>query len=133
MKRFILGKRGSEFGVFISSPGIDASVAPASQLLLHISNKSAQVIIRGVAIAPYPTPIVVPHGLEFAPIVLPNLISTDLVGGFGYVRPFDNSWPPWTYSNIAVDVDNLTVNQTKSDSSAPTLNVYYQILNQEAP
>lgn len=126
----IIGLRGTEHGIFIAPPGIDAETAAAEQLMLHLTAATAQSAIIGVATPAFPR--VVPHLLGYPPIVFPNLISTDIVAGFGYVRPFDNSWGPWTHSNIEVGSSAITINQSYVDA-APALNVYYTVFNQRAP
>lgn len=127
----IIGRRGEgEHGIFIAPPGVDPLTATAEQLLLHISSATSQVAMLGVAAPAFPR--YVPHALGYPPFVLPNLISTDMVGGFGYVRPFDNSWGPWTFSAITVDAGALTVEQSYIDGPV-ALNVYYSVFNRRAP
>lgn len=126
--RFILGKRGSDFGVFISPPGVDAQTAALDELSLAISGKALQITMRGVSTPTFPKTVV--HGLGYKPYIFPNLISTDLVGGFGYVRPFDNSYPPFTLTNITVGTTDFTINQGGTGSA---LNVYYSLLNKALP
>jgi hypothetical protein len=124
---FLLGPRGAEDGVFIAPPGVDALTATPEQLLLHVTSAVPQIAIRGTATGPFPQ--VVPHLLGYVPIAIPNVISTNLVDGtFGYVRPFDNSWAPWTVSFIPSAVNSIIVNQ-----SGPALAVGYFIYNRRAP
>lgn len=121
--RFVFGRRGDAFGVFVSPPGVDASTADVSNLSLHINSAMAQIAIQGVSAGPFPT--VIPHSLGYAPIVIPNLISTDLVGGtFGYVRPFDNAYPPYTNSYAKSEAAQFTLFQT-----GPALSINYFVLN----
>lgn len=112
--------------MFISPPGVNAETATADQLLLHITSATAQIIMQGVAASPFPR--IIPHGFGYAPIIIPNLISTDIVGGFGYVRPFDNSWGPYTNSNIKSETTQFTVNQTGT-----VLSVNYFVFDKMAP
>ena len=124
--RFIHGKRGSEFGVFISPPGVDASVASADELTLHITTATAQIAMMGVVAAPFPRDV--PHGLGYAPIVLPNLISTKIAGGWTYNRPFDGGWAPYTNSMVQSSSDKLTFIQ-----SGDTLDINFFAFNRALP
>lgn len=111
-KRFILGNRPGEFGVFASPPGVDAGAATADQLLLHITSAIPQIAMQGVVAAPFPVPRVVPHALGYAPIIFPNLISTKILnGGFSYQRPFDNVYGPWTRSKVKSEATQFTFEQ----------------------
>lgn len=124
---FLLGPRGSEDGVFIAPPGVDALTAPADQLLLHVTSAIPQIHLRGTATGPFPQ--VIPHTLGYSPFAIPNLVSTNLVDGtFGYVRPFDNSWGPWTQSLLQCNPANVVAYQ-----SGPALAVSYFIYNRRAP
>lgn len=134
--RYILGYRSSgEFGVFISPPGVNADTAPLSQLTLSLSTTAAQIYMQGVCAAPFPRSVI--HGLPFAPVVLPNLISTKLVGGtFGYVRPFDNSYGPWTRSRVKSEINQFTVEQEYipwNNQNAPAFDVNYFVYNKPIP
>jgi len=124
---FLLGPRGTEDGVFIAPPGIDARTATPDQLLLHVTSAIPQIAIRGTAAPPFPQ--LIPHALGFAPFALPNLVSTNLVNGtFGYVRPFDNSWGPWTNTLLQSEITRVGIYQT-----GPALAVSYFIYNRRAP
>lgn len=136
MKRFILGKRGSEWGVFISPPGIDAAIAPASSLLLHVTSATSQIAMQGVVAPSFPK--VVPHILGYAPIVLPNLISDKITAGFPYVRPYDNSYGDWIRSRIISEPTQFTVLQEYiagggSIIPAAPLDVNYFVYNKQLP
>lgn len=114
--RFVFGKRpDNQFGVFISPPGVDASTALAAQLSLHITSATAQLAMQGVVAAPFPS--VVPHALGYVPVIFPNLISTGLITGFGYVRPFDNGWGPWLNSRVKSEATQFTFEQTKNGAA----------------
>lgn len=91
-KRVILGKRGSEYGIWVSKPGYNVQTATNDQLLLNISQAVDQVIMIGT-INSFPT--VVPLGLSVLPYVFINSTvfhqSTDgssYLSNLGYMRPF---------------------------------------------
>ena len=124
---FILGPRPGEFGVFIAPPGVDASTAPADALTLHVTSATAQIAMQGIAEGPFPR--VIPHTLGYAPIIIPNLISTNLADGlFGYVRPFDNTYAPYTNSYVRSESNQFTFLQ-----SGPLLSINYFVLNRRFP
>lgn len=125
---YVFGPRGPDHGVFVAPPGVNALTAPLDELILAITTKAVQVTMRGVVAPSFPKTI--SHGLSFRPFIFPNLVSTDLVGGFGYVRPFDNSYPPYTLTSADITTTGFTVNQSGTGSA---LNVYYAVLNKELP
>lgn len=126
LPRAILGRRGSELGAFVSPPGVDASTALPSELLLHITSATAQIAMQGIIAGPFPR--VVPHILGYAPIIFPNLISVKLVAGFPYVRPFDNTYPPYTNTNVKSEASQFTFSQT-----GPVLDINYFVYNRPMP
>lgn len=135
--RVVLGRRpGPEFGVFVSPEGIDATTAPASALLLHITSAVPQIYMLGVAVSPFPR--VVPHGLTYAPLVFPNLISTKLMSGtFSYVRPYDNTFGPWVRSRVKPDTTQFTIDEELLPDVGPVyptpLDVNYFVYNRRMP
>lgn len=124
--RFRLGYRGSESGVFVSPPGVNALTATPEQLLLHVTSATAQIAMQGVAAGPFPR--IVPHVLGYAPVIFPNLVSSKLIPGFSYVRPFDNSFPPWTNSKVKSEATQFTFTQ-----SGPVLDIKYFVFNKAMP
>ena len=91
---FILGKRGSEYGVFVAPPGVDASTASADQLLLHITNNTGQIIQRGLITAALPQTVTFTAITGTAIVFLTGYISSmpGLTGSNGYTRPRGNYW-----------------------------------------
>ena len=138
-KSWIIGWRGlspnREFGVFVAPPGLDAETAAVSQLTLHATSRTAQIVQRGVVSPPFPK--IIPHGLSYTPIAIPNIItSTPLNSDVGYIRPMDNSNSPWTVSDIGVDGVNLTFNQaylTGLNGGSIPRAVNFFVFNQRAP
>lgn len=132
--RWILGNRPNpiipgtdEFGVFVSPPGVNALTATPEQLLLHVTSATAQIVMQGIASSPFPR--VVPHSLGYEPIVFPNLVSTKLSGGtFSYVRPFDNTFPPYTNSYAQSNISDITFLQ-----SGVVLDINFFVFNKERP
>lgn len=87
---FILGKRGSENGVFIAPPSVDATTATSDQLLLHITKNIAQLVMRGQA---YPLPKDVTLGFgSYVPVVILTAYGAPTGWGSGYLRPYGNYW-----------------------------------------
>lgn len=106
---FILGHRAydDEDGVFVGLPGFDAATASQDEMSLYITTKIPQIAKNGVVGGPFP--YIIPHAIGFAPIVLINLVSSDLVSNTtGYVRPFD------------MNTLNPTLSQVKSEAVALT-------------
>lgn len=129
--RFVLGN-----GIRISPPGVDATTATPDQLLLHITSATAQVAMQGVIAPPFPK--IVPHVLGYSPIILPNLISTKLVGGtFSYVRPYDNTFGPWVRTRIKSEAAQFIIEQESLPAPGPVypipLDVNYIVINRPKP
>jgi hypothetical protein len=69
--RVILGQRGSEFGLWVSQPGINVLVATEAQLLLSMGTANVQVIQSGAIADPGPVPstVAIPD-MGFFPFVI---------------------------------------------------------------
>lgn len=129
---FILGRRevDGQDGVFVAPPGIDARVAATDDLSLYVTTKIPQLAMTGVISPPFP--VVVPHTIGFAPIILPNLISTNAFNaGAGYIRPFDTNYIPGCKSSVKSEATQFTFAQT--DSSGRILPINYFAYAIEAP
>lgn len=119
---FIIGPRGTEFGVFVAPPGIDARFATPAQLLLHISQFAAQIILRGFVVGGG----FVPFSLPYAPIALPTSLALDLNNNFGAVTPWYNG-ANLGQSTIATSTSGITVSNTNGDR------VGYLVFSSPAP
>ena len=133
--RYILVRRGAERGFWVAPPNVDANTATAEQLLLHITSAIPQLAMQGVVAPAFPK--IVPHLLGYAPLVLPNLISTKVAGGFSYQRPFDNVYGPWIRSNVKCEATQLTIDQENLPAPGPVyatpLDVNYFVYNRPIP
>lgn len=86
--RVVIGKRGGDYGIWASPPGVDALTAADSQLTLAMSGAADQMILRGVA-AP---PSLVALGLNQRPFVLlTNINFNPQIGFEGFMSPFPHS------------------------------------------
>ena len=83
--------------------------------------------MQGVVVGGFPKEV--PHLLGYAPLVIPNLISTKATsGGFNYVRPYDNTFPPYTYSYVKSEIGKITFYQ-----SGVLLDINYFMINKQRP
>lgn len=70
--RIVLGKRGSDYGLWISKPGYDATTATAGQLLFSTgAYKAGQIILQGQVLVPrrYWSFIVTYPDLGYDPVI----------------------------------------------------------------
>ncbi len=87
VKRVIIGKRGTDYGLFISPPGVDADTASPDQLLVNLTLAVSQIVMIGIA------PVgsnVVPLGFTRSPYVLLNtfqVLNNVSYSFAGRVRP----------------------------------------------
>jgi hypothetical protein len=114
--RFVIGNRGGEQGVFISPPGVDAETAPAAQLTLSLTTKVSQLLMKGVALAPWPKIVATPS-FNVPPIILLTAIATYDSGAPGYIRPWTGTMKATVSGSSAFAIDNVPLTSWPAPSS----------------
>lgn len=51
-RRIVLGRRGAEFGLWVSKPGYDAATAPDTGLLFGMTKRFGMVLASGTVVCP---------------------------------------------------------------------------------
>lgn len=113
---YIFGKRGTEVGVFIAPPAIDAATASADQLLIHISNVSMQIVQRGLITAALPQTVYFTNtGLTTPLVFLTGYVSSipGMTGSNAFTRPRGNYWVR-DQVDAVISSDHMTVEGTTS-------------------
>ena len=111
--RVSIGRRGLQYGLFASPPGVDVDTAPVADLLLNITSNIDQIIGAGLVTGPFPD--FVAFAASPAPIVIITAVNISSVNirrwptqqqdriNAAYLRPY-----PYDKS------DNMTVDVTAS-------------------
>jgi hypothetical protein len=105
MSIFLTNKRGSSWGLFVAPPGIDATTASISDLLLNITDNVPQLIMAGSATNGQNIAL----SLTYVPVVL--ITNVEVINSLpsGSARPWGNVSQGSTGSHVNVSTTNISV------------------------